>query len=153
MFNDATIFLSIKPEYAEKILTGEKSIELRRTLPNIDSGDIILLYATAPLKQVIGYCSVERILRGRPHSLWHKVRKHCAVEKHQFDTYFRGASTAIGIEVSNPHRLECKLNLADLKTRSPDFRAPQSYRYVAFLEDKMRRYLEDAVSNAIPVPR
>jgi len=152
MFNDSTLFLSIKPEFAEKILTGEKRVELRRTRPKIEPGDLILLYATAPWKRVTGYCTVECVMHGRPAHLWPEVRDRCAIKRSHYDAYFCGATTAFGIEVSNPHRFEDDLGLADLKDRCPDFRVPQSYRYVAYLEARLRCYLEAAAVAAIPVP-
>ena len=40
------LFLAIKPEFANKILAKEKTIELRKVRPNIKEGDYIIIYYT-----------------------------------------------------------------------------------------------------------
>ena len=55
------ILLSIKPEFAEKILDGTKKFEFRRrvhTRPEVKS---VIIYATMPVGRVIGEFSIERI--------------------------------------------------------------------------------------------
>ena len=49
------IILSIKPKWAEKIYSGEKTIEWRKNAPkNADDHSIIFLYETAPICKVTG---------------------------------------------------------------------------------------------------
>ena len=48
-----TLIISVKPRFADPILTGEKTYELRRIKPNIKKDDRILLYVTAPRKELI----------------------------------------------------------------------------------------------------
>ena len=43
------LLISVKPEFAEKILRGEKTIELRKSAPKkVDIEDYILIYVTSP---------------------------------------------------------------------------------------------------------
>ena len=37
------LLLSIKPEYADKILAGKKTVELRRVRTRLEAGDLALL--------------------------------------------------------------------------------------------------------------
>ena len=46
------LLISIKPEYAQKILDGEKTVELRKTRTRLKPGDIVLVYVSSP-QQVI----------------------------------------------------------------------------------------------------
>jgi len=48
------VLLSIKPEYAEKILNGEKKYEFRKVLPKNKSITKVIIYATMPIGKVIG---------------------------------------------------------------------------------------------------
>lgn len=48
------ILLSIKPEYAEKILNGTKLFEFRKFFPRDESVRKIIIYATSPVCMVIG---------------------------------------------------------------------------------------------------
>lgn len=50
------ILLSIHPKWAQKIYSGEKTVEWRKTYPKIISEDTkVYLYETAPIKKVTGY--------------------------------------------------------------------------------------------------
>ena len=52
------ILLSIKPEWAEKIYNGEKTIEWRKSRPRIDRNNRhqrVYIYETAPVKRITGH--------------------------------------------------------------------------------------------------
>ena len=52
------ILLSIKPEWAEKIYNGEKTIEWRKSRPRIDRNNHhtrVYIYETAPVKRITGH--------------------------------------------------------------------------------------------------
>ena len=58
--NKSTILISIKPEYASKILDGIKKYEYRTTkAKNVNK---MIIYATSPVKKVIGEAEVKNIL-------------------------------------------------------------------------------------------
>lgn len=59
----ATILLSIKPEYAEKILEGTKKFEYRRIIPK-QNVDKIIIYESAPVSKVVGEVEVLGIYQG-----------------------------------------------------------------------------------------
>lgn len=51
--------MSIKPEWAKKIYSGEKIVEWRKIkLKNFSIENKIFLYETAPIKKVTGYKSM-----------------------------------------------------------------------------------------------
>ena len=52
-----TIIISIHPEYAEKILTSEKTYELKTRLPH-DKPECMIIYATAPISAVVGTAEI-----------------------------------------------------------------------------------------------
>ena len=56
------LFVSIKPEFTEKILSKEKSIELRKVRPHVVSGDYVIIYASAPVMGVVGIARVKHII-------------------------------------------------------------------------------------------
>lgn len=53
----ATILLSIKPEYANRIFDGSKKYEFRKHLPQ-KKIDKIVVYSTDPVQRVIGEVEV-----------------------------------------------------------------------------------------------
>lgn len=51
-----SIIISIKPKWAQKIYSGEKTIEWRKTRPSmLIPREKIYIYETAPISQVTGY--------------------------------------------------------------------------------------------------
>jgi len=56
------VLLSIKPEYAEKILSGEKKYEYRRAIFKDQSVNKIIIYASSPIQKVIGEFDIECII-------------------------------------------------------------------------------------------
>lgn len=55
LFQDyVDIFLSIHPQYANKILAGLKTIELRKRFPDLNGvKGRILIYATVPVQRFV----------------------------------------------------------------------------------------------------
>lgn len=124
------LFLSVKPIFANKILSGMKTIELRRVRPSISQGDGVLIYSSSPEMRLIGSAKVARIISGPPCELWPQVKKHAGVTSDEYDDYFEGATTATGIQLCEVMRLAIPIPLQEIRQRWPWLRPPQSYRYV-----------------------
>jgi predicted transcriptional regulator len=60
------VFLPVDPEWAIAILRGTKKWDLRAKRLAIDSGDVAVLYANAPLKAVVGFFVVGEVISGTP---------------------------------------------------------------------------------------
>jgi predicted transcriptional regulator len=127
---ETVLFLSIRPTFANMILDGTKTIELRRIRPNIMPGHAVLIYSSSPAMALLGSACVEEILTGSPHELWRQVKDEAGVSLEQYQNYFDGATTAIGIRLCAVQRLDRPISLQELRERWPWLRPPQSYRYV-----------------------
>lgn len=82
MLNNNPVVLSIHPKYANAILDKSKTVEIRRgLLPlHIGSGDApVFLYATSPIRRVVGSCTLIhggfRKRHSKPHSDRAKVSR------------------------------------------------------------------------------
>ena len=78
-----TIIISIKPKYVEKIFSGEKKYEFRKSFP--DGVKVMLIYATAPVKKIVGIAFVEKVLRGRKEELWEKTNLQGGISKAEYE--------------------------------------------------------------------
>ncbi len=96
--------ISIRPNFAEAILAGEKTVELRRRVPPIGVGTRLWIYATKPVGAVVGSASVKKLVRGTPDEVWEKCGERSGVNREVFDIYFDGAKWAIGLVLVNVHR-------------------------------------------------
>lgn len=122
------VMMSIKPGYADLIFSGIKAVELRRTAVNIKPGDIVFVYASAPVKAVIGKFQVDRVRMDGLSEIWAAVNPYAAVSKEEFDCYFEGARWATAIYIGSYVTLT-PVPLDVLRRRVPGFRPPQSYMF------------------------
>lgn len=120
------VLLSIKPEFAEKIFSGEKGFEFRKTIFSRDVSCIVL-YVTAPVGKIVGEFTVLNILEDTPSSLWQQTHAQAGISKQFFFTYFKGRKKAFAIEIGNPHRYEKAI---DPYSFGKKFVPPQSFRYL-----------------------
>ena len=63
------LFISVKPEFADKIVRREKSIELRKIKPHVNPGDYIIIYASSPVKSVVGFGIIKNIIEKTPRTM------------------------------------------------------------------------------------
>jgi predicted transcriptional regulator len=78
--HDRVVLMSIKPCYWARILDGSKRFELRRRLPHLTCGALVVVYASAPEKALVGYFYVERVVSARPRAFW---REHSDALEHR----------------------------------------------------------------------
>ena len=148
---DGTLVLSVKPEFAEKLLSGEKTIELRRVRPRrTEPGDVVLLYATAPVALFVGFCRIVDVLLDSPTGLWPRVESCAGVSRTEYFRYFRAATRAIGIVIERPVPLVDDFSLDDSRRYVPGFMPPQSFCYLSGLDEDLREALCSAIHRAAP---
>jgi predicted transcriptional regulator len=121
------VLLSIKPEYAEKILNGTKRFEYRKAAPRNADVRTVVIYATMPVGKVIGEFEVAGVLRERPDVLWRRTRTASGISRQFFDEYFSGRDKAVAFAVSKPKRYPKPLMLEDV---SGSVTPPQSFQYL-----------------------
>jgi len=120
------VLLSIKPEFAEKIFSGEKRFEYRkvRFKQNVST---VVLYATNPVGLLVGEFDIEGFLEGTPSSLWEHTKDHSGISREFFRTYFAGRKKAVAIKIGASRKYA--------RAKSPQrgitkFTPPQSFCYL-----------------------
>lgn len=122
-----TAFLLIKPEYAFAIFQGTKKYEFRKMRFHRDI-KMVVVYATAPYKKIIGYFQVGEIHQGFPQMLWDKFNAYAGIDKAAFFSYFKNKSSGIAIEVKEPVSFRQHRKPREIL---PDFTIPWSFRYIS----------------------
>lgn len=120
------VILSIKPIYAQKILDGEKTYELRKTIfknPNVKH---VIIYASAPISKVIGEFEIESILHVEIGELWNKTKENNGVDKSFFDDYFNNKQKGYAIKIKKTIRYKTQFNIFE----KFGINAPQSFSYI-----------------------
>lgn len=127
---DKAILLSIRPQYADKIFEGDKTVELRRVCPRyIKRGSLVLIYVSSPVKSMAGAFEVDRVVEEPLRELWKMVRDRAGVTHQEFKAYYNGVRKGTGIFFSKVSLLPEPIKLEDLKGQMENFHPPQGFRY------------------------
>lgn len=128
------LLLSVKPEYASKIFVGSKTVELRRTRPKLNEGDLVVVYVSSPVKAIQGAFEIGQILSGSPAGLWKKVKDRSGLTWDEFSAYFTGAEIGYALEIRKTWIYKAPIKLHCIRKLWHDFNPPQSYRYLSDVE-------------------
>lgn len=127
---DRMVVLSLKPRFAEAILAGVKTAELRRTAPKIDVPTRALLYATTPMRALLGTCIVTDVQSADLAVLWREHGPQSALAYDEFQRYFEGVEVGTALTLAQPQSLSSEVPLQDLRAKPRGFRPPQSFAYI-----------------------
>lgn len=118
--------MAIHPRYADAILDGRKRVEFRKR-PLAADVRTVVIYATTPVKKIVGQFTVDRVLIDSPKHLWASVGGVGGIDEAAFSTYYAGTDAAVGIVLSAAWRYPSPIPLATLEQRPS---IPQSFTYL-----------------------
>ncbi len=124
------LLLSIRPGFAAAILQGRKRIELRRRKPRSSLGSLVFLYASSPVKAVVGAFLASGVTSFPVSWHWQTQGNRAAVTEEEYRRYFEGASTGYALVAGACWELVNPFPLSLLRTLYPGFWPPQSFRYL-----------------------
>ncbi len=124
------LLLSVKPRYAERIVEGTKTVELRRVRPRVAPDQRVLIYSSSPRMELVATGFVVRVEAAAPSRMWSRVKDVAGITRSEYRRYFDGAGHAVAIWLRDVQPLETPVALHELRQRWPGFRPPQSYCYV-----------------------
>ncbi len=156
MVKSSEAIISIRPAFAEAILSYRKTVELRRRIPPIEVGTRLWIYATRPVAAIVGTAFIDTIFRGTPQAVWETYSDRIALDRGDFDRYFEGAREAIGIRLSMIQRLE-PVGIEQLRIWKEGFHPPQVLSRITALDAKrllqMSSFEKEDVENAVRLLR
>ena len=120
------ILLSIKPEYTKKIFSGEKKYEFRRQRP-VSIIDMVLVYESAPSKNIVGWFTVKRILTGSPKDIWERCKNSGGIERKEYFAYCNDKKVIYALEIDSILQFRAPINPFEICS---DFRPPQNFSYL-----------------------
>lgn len=123
------LLISIKPAYAHAILTGAKTVELRKRFPTEVKEDTkLFIYSSSPEKALIGECKIGHVVKTSIEELWALTCRDAMISWAKFKEYFDGTAEGCGIYVHSPKLYEKPIPLERLR-KDYNFTPPQSYFY------------------------
>ncbi len=120
------VMLSIKPEYVQRILNGEKTFEFRKRIFARSDVDTIVIYETSPTSKVVAEAQIGKTLEASPQEVWNSTYGSDGIGKKSFFNYFRGCEKAYAIGIGNVVKFDSPKPLKEYGVRC----APQSYVYI-----------------------
>ncbi len=121
------VLLSVKPRFAELIFSGEKRFEYRKAGFGRAVIDKVIVYASSPIKSIVGEFQIAEVMSGTPESIWERTSGDAGIDRECFFEYFSGRTRACAIRIEGAVRYPLPL---DPRQRMPEFIPPQSFRYV-----------------------
>lgn len=139
--------MSVAPIYADRILSGSKTIELRTRAVHVDEGQRIWLYATSKSpavetshqpgldglpagpasrsrhlglisRAIVGHVTaVGWLAPASPSSFWDEHHASLGVDHGRYLAYFEGRKLAFGLVLRDPVRLARPLGLDEIRSR------------------------------------
>lgn len=130
-------FMPIKPIYADKIIEGSKRFEFRKVSIKHDLTHLVI-YASSPVKRIIGVAVVEGVEISRPLETWGLTKHAAGISQEDFFEYFEGKDKAVTIKLQQVMPLDRGVCPKEIES---DFKVPQSFKYVApdFLQDVIEK--------------
>jgi predicted transcriptional regulator len=120
------VLLSIRPKYVEKIINGEKKYEFRKS-PFRREVDEIWIYATSPIKRIIGSFVIGKTIEDVPESLWRNLDGSSGMTEEDFFRFFKDKDIGFAFEIKSLKLFDAPINPFEVL---PDFRPPHSFCYL-----------------------
>lgn len=121
------VLMSIKPQYANAIMCGKKKVEFRKQIFDLNV-ERVYVYASHPMKKLIGYFDVDKVDCESPINLWETFNKVGSIAKADYSSYFNNCCYGYAIIVKRAYRFSKDYLISEIF--GENFRVPQSYRYI-----------------------
>jgi len=124
----AQLLMSIRAELAERIMTGRKTIEVRRRFSGRWKGSQITFVATEPHSALVGEATIRDVICGRPDVLWAEFGSGVGCSREEYDSYVRGSNQVSFIVLRDIRPFVSPVPLAQLGHLIADsLHTPQSF--------------------------
>ncbi|NFS12033.1 hypothetical protein FDE77_12350 [Clostridium botulinum] len=133
------IILSIYPKNIEKIESGIKKYEFRRSIyknPNVENAYI---YASVPVKKIVSVFKIGQVISGTPDEVWERCGTDSGTTKESLMEYFKGKDKVYALEIIDYKKFDVPI---DPKYYIKDFYPPQFFRY---LEDSKTLFSKNII--------
>jgi predicted transcriptional regulator len=125
---DNSLLMSIRPENAVRILGGTKTAEIRRRFSEKWTGVNVSMYASDPVKAIVGEMTINRVVCGHPTRLWERYGVAAGCSKQEYDEYVSGSEEVSFVFLEDVRPYSSPVRLTEINTLlDGEVRPPQSY--------------------------
>lgn len=121
--------ISVHPEYVNKIVSGEKLWEFRRTWAK-SPVDFLVVYSTSPVKRIMAIIEIGEEIRGSKQKLWELSRdRQGGISRRKLFSYLNGKEEGVALQLKSKFVFKKGIDPNDVF--GAGFRAPQSFQYMS----------------------
>ena len=128
MFACNDILISVAPTHTRALLSGRKTVELRRRRIHVKGGTRIWIYSKVPVGSIEATAVVERTCQADPESLWSEFHRAVGITRTAFDEYFEGCVRGCAVVLRDVSPVYPAMQLAQLRTEFDGFHPPQFFK-------------------------
>ena len=121
------VLLSVKPKYANEIISGRKKYEFRKSIFKRENIEKMYIYSSSPVQKIIAIVDIDGILSDSPKELWGQCHEDAGISEGEFFDYFKNSDIGYAIKISNVQEFSTPI---DPYFVDEDFRPPQSFYYL-----------------------
>ena len=136
--------LSLKPQYAELILSGEKTVELRNRAVRMEPGTVIWIYATMPVGGIVALAELDSVVHDTPAEIWFRYEKEMCIDRAHFDSYIDNRESVSALILSSVRELKQSMTLDWIRRSTGSFQPPQFYSRLS-LDGRLSRTLSSVL--------
>lgn len=123
------VLLSIKHEFATKILKGEKIYEFRKSKFNPKKKvNKVYIYSSGPEKKIVGRFRIEKVFEDTPSNLWKSFNEFGGIEKQDFFKYYEQKDIGYAFKIKDLEIFEPSI---DPRQIFENFKSPQNFCYLS----------------------
>jgi predicted transcriptional regulator len=145
MAEQKNILISVRGIHIDNMLSGSKTVELRRRAPRIRSRTRIWIYDKSPTASVRALGILDDIETLPPEELWIKHHAGIGLTKNEFDQYVCSRKTASALILDHVHELRRPISLSSLREVWNDFHPPQFYMNLNMTSPIYQRLIQEVL--------
>ena len=129
------LMMSVQPHYLNKIMNGDKVVEIRKKFNPKWTQRRITLYSSSPNKAILGYAIVQNVISNTPEKIWEQYGAELGCSQSEFNQYAGCTDRVFAIKLTEVTPYQSPIYLSQLsKFLNTDLVPPQSY--LALKENK-----------------
>ena len=119
--------ISLNTRYADMILSGEKTVELRNRAVRMEPGTGIWIYATKPVGGIVALAELESVVHDAPAEIWVRFEREMYIDRAHFDSYINNRESVSALILSSVRRLKHSVTLDWIRRSIGRFQPPHFY--------------------------
>lgn len=122
------LLISLSVDNAEKILSGLKSVEIRKRFSKDWENKRATLYASRPAGALVGEADIARVVAGNPESIWNHYGHLVGCKKEEYDSYVGKVTRVFALVLDNVAPFSERIPITQLSHMLDEhLKPPQSY--------------------------